>query len=39
MTFITHGEPAPADALRHRVAEELGWVCTVPDYRDSADLA
>jgi metallo-beta-lactamase family protein len=38
MTFITHGEPAAADALRHRIVEELGWECTVPDYRDEADL-
>jgi metallo-beta-lactamase family protein len=37
-TFITHGEPAAADALRHRIAEELGWACTVPEYRDTAEL-
>jgi metallo-beta-lactamase family protein len=23
-TFVTHGEPAAADALRHRIEEELG---------------
>jgi len=38
MTFVTHGEPAAADALRHRIAEELGWPCMVPDYRDEAGL-
>lgn len=38
MTFVTHGEPAAADALRHRIAEELGWPCMVPDYRDEAEL-
>jgi metallo-beta-lactamase family protein len=37
-TFITHGEPAAADALRHRIAEELGWACAVPEYRDTAEL-
>lgn len=37
-TFITHGEPAAADALRHRIEEELGWACTVPEYRDTAEL-
>jgi metallo-beta-lactamase family protein len=37
-TFITHGEPAAADALRHRIVEELGWACTVPEYRDTAEL-
>ncbi|MEQ8388902.1 MAG: MBL fold metallo-hydrolase [Alphaproteobacteria bacterium] len=37
-TFVTHGEPAASDALRHRIAEELGWPCTVPDYRDETEL-
>lgn len=37
-TFITHGEPAASDALRHRIEEELGWNCTVPGYRDWCDL-
>lgn len=38
MTFVTHGEPAASDALRHRIAEELGWPCTVPDYREETAL-
>ena len=38
MTFTTHGEPAAADALRRRISEELGWSCTVPDYRDQVEL-
>lgn len=38
MTFVTHGEPAAADALRHRIEEELRWPCRVPAYRDDADL-
>jgi metallo-beta-lactamase family protein len=37
--FITHGEPAAADALRHRISEELAWPCRVPTYRDTIDLA
>jgi metallo-beta-lactamase family protein len=37
--FITHGEPAAADALRRRIAEDYGWPCDVPDYRDEVDLA
>jgi metallo-beta-lactamase family protein len=37
-TFITHGEPAAADALRHRIEEELRWQCSVPDYRDEVEL-
>jgi metallo-beta-lactamase family protein len=39
MTFVTHGEPAASDALRHRIEEQLGWACMVPDYRDRYDLA
>jgi metallo-beta-lactamase family protein len=31
-TFVTHGEPAAADALRHRIEEQLGWCCQVPEY-------
>lgn len=38
-TFITHGEPAAADALRRRLAEQLGWRARVPDYLESPALA
>lgn len=37
-TFITHGEPAASDALRHRIEEVLGWPCSVPEYRDRVAL-
>jgi metallo-beta-lactamase family protein len=37
-TFITHGEPVAADALRHRIEESLGWACRVPEYRERAEL-
>lgn len=37
--FITHGEPAAADALRLKVSERFGWPCSVPEYRDTAELA
>lgn len=37
-TFITHGEPNASDALRHRIEEELGWHCVVPDHGDRVDL-
>jgi metallo-beta-lactamase family protein len=37
-TFVAHGEPPAADALRHRIEEELGWPCRVPDYRDRFEL-
>jgi metallo-beta-lactamase family protein len=39
LTFVTHGEPAAADALRHRIEEELHWPCRVPAYRDEVALA
>jgi metallo-beta-lactamase family protein len=38
MTFVTHGEPAAADALRHRIEEELGWPCSVPDHGQKCEL-
>ncbi|MDR6203910.1 metallo-beta-lactamase family protein [Paraburkholderia graminis] len=38
-TFITHGEPAAADALRRRITDTLGWPCTVPVYQQSVELA
>jgi len=38
MTFITHGEPVASDALRHRIEEELGWPCMVPDHGQKFDL-
>lgn len=28
--FLTHGEPAAADALRRRIHHELGWTARVP---------
>ncbi|WP_445322800.1 MBL fold metallo-hydrolase RNA specificity domain-containing protein [Ramlibacter sp. AN1015] len=30
-TFVTHGEPAAADALRQRLQEHLGWSAVVPE--------
>jgi metallo-beta-lactamase family protein len=38
-TFVTHGEPAAADALRRRIEEELKWHCQVPEYRETVELA
>jgi metallo-beta-lactamase family protein len=38
LTFITHGEPDASDALRHRIEEELGWSCLVPEHRESVEL-
>lgn len=38
VTFVTHGEPAAADALRQCIQRELKWVCAVPDYMESVNL-
>lgn len=38
-TFIVHGEPDAADALRLRIEEELGWNCLVPDDGSEHELA
>lgn len=32
MTYITHGEPEAADALRIRIKRELGWRARVPEH-------
>lgn len=37
-TFIVHGEAEASDALRHRVEEKLGWKCSVPEYRNIAEI-
>lgn len=37
--FVTHGEPAAADALRRRIEERFGWACRVPAYGERASLA
>lgn len=37
-TFVTHGEPDAADALRLRIEEMLGWQASVPAYGDVVTL-
>jgi metallo-beta-lactamase family protein len=37
-TYVVHGEPAAADALRHRIEEELGWACRVPEHGERVAL-
>ena len=39
LTFVTHGEPSAADAMRSRIEHELGWPCRVPDYLETVELA
>jgi metallo-beta-lactamase family protein len=37
-TFVTHGEPVAADALRQRIERELRWPVQIPEYRESVEL-
>jgi metallo-beta-lactamase family protein len=39
MTFLVHGEPTASDILRHRIEEELGWPCRVPDLGEKVELS
>ena len=38
-TFVTHGEPAAADALRRRITETLHCDCSVPEFGESVELS
>ena len=37
-TFITHGEPVAADALRQRIERKLGWTTQIPEQAQTFDL-
>jgi hypothetical protein len=37
--FVTHGEPAAADAFRRRLRDTFGWDASVPDDGASEELA
>ena len=37
-TFITHGEPVAADAMRLHIEEQLRWQVVVPDYLETVTL-
>ena len=38
MTYVTHGEPEAADALRFRIDHELDWEVRVPEHLESIDI-
>ncbi|WP_322292441.1 MBL fold metallo-hydrolase [Allopontixanthobacter sp.] len=38
MTYVTHGEPESADALRFRIEHELGWAARVPEHLERVSL-
>jgi metallo-beta-lactamase family protein len=37
-TFIVHGEPDSAKALRDSIAKELGWNVVIPTYKEVVEL-
>jgi len=37
-TYVTHGEPAAAVALRDRIERELGWRAHAPAHGESVVL-
>lgn len=37
-TFVIHGEPDSAEALRNKIAKELGWNVVVPTYKQVVEL-
>lgn len=39
MTYVTHGEPEAADALRFRIEHELGWEVRVPEHLERINIA
>jgi len=38
-TFVIHGEPDSAEALRDRIVKELGWDAVIPTYKHIVDLS
>lgn len=39
LTFLVHGEPQSADALRVKIKDVLGWNCRIPHTGERATLA
>lgn len=38
MTFLVHGEPKAAEALKERITTELNWHVTIPKYLEKFEL-
>lgn len=38
IVYVTHGEPSAADALRARIAHELGWSARVPEHLETVPI-
>jgi metallo-beta-lactamase family protein len=39
MTFVTHGEPGPAENLSRRLEQDLKWQCKVPKHLEEFSLS
>ena len=39
LTFVTHGEPVAADAMRLHIEEQLKWQTCVPEYLQKVNLS
>lgn len=37
-TFVVHGEPDAAEALKERIVRELGWDVVIPTYKEAVEL-
>jgi metallo-beta-lactamase family protein len=37
-TFITHGEPGPAESLKEKITQQLHWNARVPAYLEKVSL-
>ena len=37
-TYVVHGEPAAADALRLRIKDQLGWSARVPEHGETVQI-
>ncbi len=37
-TFIVHGEPVAADAMRHHIEEKMHWKVVMPEYLETVTL-
>jgi metallo-beta-lactamase family protein len=37
-SYVVHGEPDAAAALRRRIQDQLGWVCVVPEHLERVRL-
>jgi len=37
-TFLVHGEPTAAGALKEKIEKELGWKVVIPQYLEKVEL-